>query len=569
MNNYAPPPPSNFPSNWEDSFYHAPPEYGEQQGDYVDVGQHCWEPVNGHHQNGQTPDVSPVRQPTRLKLPDIVELAQGAVVLMPEKDKGIDSEDSSEEPPGPDYIHLRRHTPHWWLDEYIAHSQKHSPRAFDALHEACGLWLLSGMVAGRVIVYFGGKLRYPALMITVIARSSVWAKSHTIGVAERVLSEAGLDWRELPSKATPQAIIQNMSDNKKVVEIRREIRGLSEDDGEAISKLQYQLKMLEDELGLRWAHEGQRVWHISEFGSKIIAGMMRQGSPLSDFSDLLRDINDKAGKAYTYETRGHGQEKISNPYLAIIADTTPSDLRPYAKPNAPLWGNGFFPRFSIIVPGKDEKPNYARVPYEMQWENQIPVSLTQPLIDTDQWLGRRDGYDSPFPCIQITYSQEIWNEFYGYEQHIQSTRLATEDLDGSYSRLANEQCLSIAVLLAVVDGRTEILISDVHRAIECCERIRKCTDDFYLGMTENEVDERELKTARDEERALRIIGKIHKKTGYWPTASEIKKRTGPHGKRWPADYTLKILLSLQMEGAVEEFKYEDKAKRGKRYRLTV
>lgn len=469
----------------------------------------------------------------------------------------------------PETRYITTHTPHYWLDMYIEYSQKHSPRAFSCLHEFCGLWLLSSVVAGRIVTHFGGRLRQTALMIAVIARSSVWSKSHTIGIAERVLKDAGMDWRELPNKATPQAIIEDMADNRRVIEILNTLNITPDDEKELIKKLEYELNMLREQLGARWANEGQRAWHISEFGSKIIAGMMRAGSPLSDFSDLLRDINEKVGKPYTYRTRGHGEEKINNPYLAVIADTTPADLRQFAKPNAPLWSNGFFPRFAIIAPLSSEQPNRARVPYEIQHESTTPIQITKPLADLHQYLGHRKDYQAPLPRIQMTYSREVYNMFYEYEEFIQNNRLLHEDLDGTYARLFAEQCVSIAMLLAIMDNSTEILTHHAQRAIEICERIRQCTDDFYLRMTDGTPDEKKLERARDEDRALRIIERFYKKKGVWPTMTQIKERTGPHKRRWPSDYTSQILLALQTEGVIEEFKYEDKLKRGKRFKIII
>ena len=43
--------------------------------------------------------------------------------------------------------YITTHTPHAWLDRYIEYSRELSPRAFDMLHEAAGLWALSSAVA--------------------------------------------------------------------------------------------------------------------------------------------------------------------------------------------------------------------------------------------------------------------------------------------------------------------------------------------------------------------------------------------------------------------------------------
>lgn len=452
---------------------------------------------------------------------------------------------------GPQY--LTSHTPHQWLDSYIEYSRKNSPRGFRVLHEACGLWLLSATVAGRAITNFGGRIRHTSLMLAAVARSSVWAKSHTIGIAEKVLEDAALAWRELPTKASPQAIIEEMSDNWRVMEILHTI-DVTDPSDETIKKLEQELNFLRTKLGPKWAHEGQRAWHISEFGSKIISGMMRPGSVLADFSDFLRDINEKVGKTYTYKTRGHGEENITSPYLAIIADTTPADLRKFAKPNAPLWTNGFFPRFAIIAPLSTESPSLARVPYQLQSKTTTPVHLSQPLVELNERLGRRKHYRDSLKKTSIRYSEEVWNMIYEYEEFIQTHRLECEDLDGSYARLVLEQCVSISMLLALVEGYDEILPRHTQRAIECCERIRQCTDEFYTRMTENPQSDKDAEQSRLEDRIVTIIDKYYQKFNKWPTLREIRHRTGNKKSQISNNKLLSTIEVLKEAEIIEDYK---------------
>lgn len=463
------------------------------------------------------------------------------------------ADDQSTLPVLPQRQYITTHTPHQWLDNYIEYSQQNSPRGFSALHEACGLWLLSATIAGRVTTNFGGRIRQTSLMIAVVARSSVWAKSHTIGIAEKVFFDAGLSWRELPTKASPQAIIEAMSNNKRVMEIYHLMDATDMSD-EEIRKLKQELENLRMALGPLWAAEGQRAWHISEFGSKIVAGMMRHGSVLADFSDLLRDINEKVGKSYKYHTRGHGVETITNPYLAIIADTTPADLRKFAKPNAPLWSNGFFPRFAITAPLLTEIPSLARVAYERQFEKGAPIHLTRPLVDLNERLGRRNDYRVPLQKKEMAYSREIWEMLYKYEEFIQAHRLDTEDLDGSYTRLFSEQCVAISMMLAVVEGYDEILPQHVQRAIECCERIRQATEDFYTRMTEEFTNDKDAEQSLLEDRIVTIIQDLHQKKEKWPTLREIRLRTGNKKTQISNEKLLKILETLKESDLLEEFK---------------
>lgn len=468
-------------------------------------------------------------------------------------------------PEEPTRQYITTHTPHDWLDEYIQYSRRLSPRGFNALHEVAGLWVMSATIGGRAVINFGGKLRHTSLMFTAVARSSVWVKSHTIGIAEKVLVDAGQSFRLLPTKASPQAIIEEMSNHQRALQILKEMENCSE---EQFKKLTLELSYLKDEFGRLFANEGQRAWYISEFGSKIIAGMMRAGSMLADFSDFLRDINEKVGREYVYRTRGHGRETISNPYLAIIADTTPADIRPYAAAGAPLWSNGFFPRFALIAPTSDEIPSKARVAYEHCQESAAPHSLTSVIAKIDEQLDYRKNYDSPLQKQKITYSPAIWDAIYEYEMWIDKNRLETEDLDGTYARLVFEQSVAIATLLAVFDGHNEIKMRHYQRAKEICERIRRCTEDFYIRMTQTAMDEKEAKRSQIEDRIVSIITNLYNKNSEWPTLRQIRKQTGNSKERRLANEDiLKTLDVLKAADLVEEFK--EKGKRAYRFRLVA
>lgn len=474
----------------------------------------------------------------------------------------VETEESDQDSTERQYI--TTHTPHAWLDRYIEYSRELSPRGFDALHEASGLWAMSATVAGRVTMNFGGRLRHTSLQIAAVARSSVWVKSHTIGLAERLLHDAGLSWRLLPTKASPQAIIEEMSDSNEILEIIRALE--TEEDEKIIKKLQKRLDFLKDQLGRLYAHEGQRAWYLSEFGTKIIAGMMRPGSALADFSDFLRDINEKVSRDYEYRTRGHGKENISSPCLSIIADTTPADIRPYARAGAPLWSNGFFPRFAIIAPLVTDVPSLAQVAYEAQYQTVAPYELTSVMVEVDKRLGGRADYDERLPLQPMHYSRYIHQEIYKYEKWIIANRLDTEDLDGTYKRLVFEQSVSIATLLAVFDNSLEVLPRHYQRAMEICETFRQCTEDFYLRMTESAMSEKDIEKSQKEDKILRIIGKFHKKNGTWPTLREIRKQTGSKSYRMSNEDIGKILDVLKDSNLIEEFK-EQRA-RAYRYKLT-
>ncbi len=169
----------------------------------------------------------------------------------------------------------------------------------------------------------------------------------------------------------------------------------------------------------------------------------------------------------------------------------------------------------------------------------------------------------------IKCSEEVDNAVYEYELHLDQNRLKTEDLDGTYSRRAVEQSVAIAALLAYFDGGLEeIEMRHYQRAIEICERIRRCTEDFYVRITESQISEKQAAQSQLEDRIVKIIRSHYEKKNEWPTLNNIRLRTGS-GKRGrlSREDIIKVLDILRNAGQLEEFKEE--GKRTYRYRLVV
>src|SRR5690606_7283382 len=102
-----------------------------------------------------------------------------------------------------------------------------------------------------------------------------------------------------------------------------------------------------------------------------------------DFRGLLRRFDD-CPLSYEYATIGRGNDEVQRPYLALLANLTPSDLRPYAKKGSALWGDGFWARFAFITPSPDTPRAAGEFP---TGERIIPNELTKPLRDWNDCLG--------------------------------------------------------------------------------------------------------------------------------------------------------------------------------------
>jgi hypothetical protein len=125
-----------------------------------------------------------------------------------------------------------------WIDEYIAHSQKWSPRSFANFHEACGWSMLSTIAKRRVVLHLGLP-RYTPLFIAIVADTSMSAKSEAAGVNLSVLRKAGLEWMLGADSMTPQAMVGDMSIGKppanyNTLSEEEHMQGLSQDCGETV-----------------------------------------------------------------------------------------------------------------------------------------------------------------------------------------------------------------------------------------------------------------------------------------------------------------------------------------------
>ncbi len=105
-----------------------------------------------------------------------------------------------------------------------------------------------------------------------------------------------------------------------------------------------------------------------------------------------------------------------------------------------------------------------------------------------------------------------------------------------------------------------------QRAIEICETIRRCTEDFYIQMTETPISEKEAAQSQLEDRIIRIIQSHHEKNNEWPTLRDIRVKTGSNKhNRLSREDIMKVMDVLRNANLLEEFKEE--GKRAYRYRI--
>lgn len=376
-----------------------------------------------------------------------------------------------------------------WLDAYIDFSRIWSPRAHDDFHESVGLWMLSTVAARRIAVDFG-KRRYTSLYIALASRTSVFAKSTTADIAQAILKAAGLSTMMAPDDATPQAFVRAMT-----YQIAPGWIDLSMEQQEARRQ--------------KLAFAAQKGWYFDEFGQKV-SSMMREGGFMADFRGLLRKFDDTPD-TYEYDTIGRGTDVVYSPYLSLLANLTPADLKPYAKRGAALWNDGFWARFAFLTPPLGADRKNERFPHQ---QRVIPPALVKPIADWHRRLGipdvqiveRNTKFDAlvtpPEPQLMIL-TDSVYDAYYRYNDALIDivTKSNLTDLDGNYARLP-EKALRVAMILASLAGGNTVEMRHWHRAQAIAETWRRNLHNLYDQVV---GEEETTKAVAMEDKICRLI----------------------------------------------------------------
>jgi len=428
-----------------------------------------------------------------------------------------------------------------WLDEYVSFSRKWSPRAYDGFHQAIGLWVLSTVAARRVYVHVG-KRRFPNLYIALAARTSIFAKSTTAQIGRDTLERAGLGWLLLADEVTPAKFLWDLAGHVPPNYDRLP----PEDYARAKARL---------------ALPSQRGWFYEEFGQQL-AAMNRDGSAMADFRGHLRRFDD-CPETFEYGTIARGSEILRQPYLALLANLTPADLKPLARRGDSMWRDGFWARFAFVTPHTHE-PKLDRFP---TGERVIPTGLIKPLrqwhdrlgmpavsVDAEfDAAGKRIGEFTvdrqPYSPVVCAVDDDVLEAFYTYHDALASLAAARqeEDLDGNYARFA-EKALRIAVLLGS-------LANDNHIEIRHWARAQQIAEDWRAGLHALVVEINQpgpSQSERLEDRLLCIVQKLGK-----PTANEVSK----YLRGVSAADAARLLDGLAAAGAVEVIRTSRNARR--------
>ena len=363
-----------------------------------------------------------------------------------------------------------------WLDDYIAFSRKWSPRSFAGYHENTAIWVLSTTAARRVVCHYG-QPRYTNLETMLLGRTTIHGKSSAVGIGDQLLRDAGLAFLLSADESTPASFVKSLSD-----------KTLPSDFDAMDSGRQ-------EEVLARLGFAGQRGWYYEEFGSGL-SSMMRPDGTMADFRGLLRRLDD-CPETYERATIARGSERIERPYLALIANLTPADMKPLARKGSQLWGDGFLARFNFVTPPAGE---ILRGQYPKN-ERVIPPGIIAPLVEWHTKLGMpdvqlvqkqdKDGDPvservevGPFPQTTLAISDAVFDASYRYFDALMdiAERSTLDDLDGCLGRF-HVKALRVALLFASFEGSATIELRHWARAQEIAERWRLYTYRAYEQVT--------------------------------------------------------------------------------------
>ncbi len=430
------------------------------------------------------------------------------------------------------------------LDAYVAYSRQASPEAYEDFHVLVGLWVFSTVAARRIYLPLQHKRVYPTLLLVLVARPSLFAKTTTAQAGRALLQAAGLDWLLLPDRITPQKLLSDLA-------LTTVPPGYDELPPEQQARLQHRLAM-----------PGQRGWYLDEFG-KFVRAALQPRSTMADFIELLL-VLESCPPYFEHATLLRGGEVIERPSLAVLGSMTPASLRLVAQPGAELWHDGFLARFAFAVaplrevqqqtftPGEAEPPR-ALLERLRSWHERLGL----PELRLEPQEGGTGGGPNryrlqrgPLPERACQISQEA---YVGYDRYRRALRtlLASsplEDLDGAYGRLP-ELALKLALLNASLeqqDRREPARIELAHwaKAQELAERFRLHLHRLHAQMRATSSEE------SIEDHLARFLQRLP--PGEAVTIRDIQRRAPAILRQVPAARLREALHLLLQAGEVEQ-----------------
>lgn len=429
------------------------------------------------------------------------------------------------------------------LDAYVDYSRQASPEAYEDFHLVVGLWVFSTIAARRIYLPLQHKRVYPTLMLVLVARPSLFAKTTTAQAGRALLRAAGLDWLLLPDRITPQKLLSDLA----MTTVPAGYEALPPEQQERLRQ--------------RLAMPGQRGWYLDEFG-KFVRAALQPRSTMADFIELLL-VLESCPPYFEHATLLRGGEVIEQPSLAVLGSMTPASLRLVAQPGAELWHDGFLARFAFAVAPLREiqqqtfAPGEAEPPRELlqrlsAWHRRlgIPDLRLEPQEGSSGGAPHWRMQRGPVPERACQISQEAYAGYDRYRRALRALLASSplEDLDGAYGRLP-ELALRLALLNASLEQQDPLEAARIElahwaKAQELTERFRRHLHRLHAQMRAATGGEDSV-----EEQLSRFLHRLP--AGEAVSIREIQRRAPAALRQLPATRLREALHVLLQAGEVE------------------
>jgi len=330
-----------------------------------------------------------------------------------------------------------------WLSTYMQYARAASPMSPDCFHESAGLWLVSVIIARRLVLRMPFDDIYPNVWLAWLAPSTLFRKSTAMNVALKTAARL-VPHLLAPQEATPEALIRDMA-------------GM---DPENLSQMRMDDQHTWQE---KKNYPAQRGWSLDEFSGLLASTGRDYNAGLLEILLKLYDCT----REYSRSTAGRGLQIVHGAYLSILAASTPAAMAVHLNSDR-LWGMGWWPRFALLTPA------VSRPTWVEPWYTDRPSELDETMIALGKSLPQARWPD-PVDAMPVTLGAGVYALWTAYNKAM-SYDLVTDDLDQrlwyAYGRLPTH-VLKVSMLLAAMETTTHITLNHLARAIYICEEWRE------------------------------------------------------------------------------------------------
>jgi hypothetical protein len=252
---------------------------------------------------------------------------------------------------------------------------------------------------------------YPCFYVVIVAPPGIVSKSTTAGIGMSLLKKVP-DIRFGPDVVTWQALVSAFAESTMTFEYEGEFHPMS-----------------------------AMTIESSEFGNLL-------NPSDKEMVDLLVNLWDSKPGAFTKRTKGSGSDEVVNPWLNLIACTTPA----WIAGNFPEYmiGGGFTSRCIFVY--ADKKAKYVAYP-----GLEVPTNLAdtaQKLIEDLTWISQMCGE------YRMTPEAVQWGRAW-YEQHYSAKNIdLDDDRFGGYLARKQTHIHKLAMILAAAESDRLILTAE-------------------------------------------------------------------------------------------------------------